>query len=218
MKNDIKHTLNLTSPDGAQARCEEKAALLEADARLAENAQLRSGDVKLEKWWSMAAGMALIAAFILYSCYLTIPAVILLCLLAAFLVFVYVRRYRQRRRIENAEPEISPNRCVETFVKKALGQPVSGRDVSGYMDEGDIAAFGEQLRSRLAALGLSAENVSVKSDAKVTETDQTGAKCGKMPVRVVLDCAGAKVELKWTAAFALASTGDCMLDTKLDIE
>jgi len=120
MKKDIKYTLNLAEMDGAQARAEQKAAVLEADNQLAENAKIRLGDVKLEKWWSVAAGMALILAFILYTFYLTIPAVILFVLLGAFIIYVFVKQHRQRRRIEEAEPEISPNRCVDNIGKLKL--------------------------------------------------------------------------------------------------
>ena len=218
MKKDIKHILNITEADGARARAEKKAADMEVDSRLAANARLRLGDVKLEKWWSVAAGMALIAAFILYTCYLTIPAAIILVLLAAFIIYVFTKLHRERKRVENTEPEISPNRCISALVNKALGNEITGRDVTSYMDHADIAAFGAQLKSKLATLGLDSASVTVKADAKVTETDQLTEKCGTMPVSVILDCAGTKVELKWNATFALPSTGDCMPDTKLTNE
>lgn len=218
MKNDIKHTINLVPAEGAQQRACKIAEKMEADARLSENAKIRMGDVKMEKWWSVAAGMALIAAFILYTCYLTIPAVVLFCLLGAFLIYVFIHLRSQRKRVEEAEPEISPNRSVYTFVKKALGQDINGRDVSEFMDGADVAAFGSALRARLAGLGLDTANVSVRADVKVTEADKVADKCGKMPVRVVLDCAGVKAELKWDGMFAMANTGDCMIDTKIDFE
>lgn len=218
MKNDIRHTLNLTELPGAEERAARKAAQLESDAQLAENAKNRTGDVKLEKWWSVIAGVTLVAAFIMYTCYLTIPALILMALLAIYIICVYVRMYLKRRSVESAVPEISPNRGVETFIKKALGQSVTGRDVSGYMDRADIAAFGAALSEKLAGLGLSAEGAAVKADAKVVQADAAGDKCSRIPVSVVLDCGGAQVELKWTATFALAATGDCMPDTKLKFE
>lgn len=218
MKKDIKYTLNIIEAEGSRARAEKKAAELEVDSRLSDNARLRLGDVKLEKWWSVAAGMALIAAFILYTFYLTIPAVIILVLLAAFIVYVFAKLRKERRRVENAEPEISPNRCISALVNKALGNEITGRDVTVYMDSADIAAFGAELKQKLAELGLDAAPASVKADAKVTEIDQLSDKCGVMPVSVVLDCAGEKVELKWTATFALAATGDCMPNTKLHFE
>ena len=218
MKKDIKHTIELIEQEGAQARCERAAALMEADERLAANAALRNGDVKLEKWWSVAAGIALIAAFILYSFYLTIPAVILLVLLAGFIVFVYVRRHNQRRRIENAEPEISANRSVDVLIRKALGLKISGRDISGFMDAADTAFLGAQLKEKLSGLGLDTADMSVKADAKVTDADQLSEKCGRMPVSAYLTCGGATVEVKWNATFALASTGDCMADTKLTVK
>lgn len=218
MKKEIKHILNISEAEGAQARAEKKAAEMEADSRLSDNAKLRLGNVKLEKWWSVAAGAALILAFILYTCYLTIPAVILLLLLAAFIVYVFVKQHMERKRVESTEPEISPNRCLDALVKKALGKAVTGRDVTGYMDPADIAAFGAQLCEKLSALGLDPASAEVKADAKVTEADQISEKCGRMPVSVVLDCAGVKVELKWTATFALPNTGDCMPDTRLVIE
>ena len=218
MKNDIKNVINIVVADGAQERAAKAAALLEADERLVANAKVRLGDVKIEKWWSVAAGMALIAVFILYTFYLTIPAVILLGLLAAFLIYVGIHLRRQRKRVEEAEPEISPNRCVDVFVRKALGIEVIGRDVSGYMSEADIADFGAALKARLSGMGIDAGNISVKADVKVTHADQITPNCGKMPVSVVLDCGADKVELKWDGIFAFSATGDCMLDTKLTVE
>ena len=164
MKNNIKNVINIVVADGAQERAAKAAALLEADERLVANAKVRLGDVKIEKWWSVAAGMALIAVFILYTFYLTIPAVILLGLLAAFLIYVGIHLRRQRKRVEEAEPEISPNRCVDVFVRKALGIEVIGRDVSGYMSEVDIAAFGAALKARLSGMGIELSNISVKAD------------------------------------------------------
>ena len=196
MKKDIKYTLNLAEMDGAQARAEQKAAVLEADNQLAENAKIRLGDVKLEKWWSVAAGMALILAFILYTFYLTIPAVILFVLLGAFIIYVFVKQHRQRRRIEEAEPEISPNRCVDNMLRKALGA---------------------ELKAKLTGLGLDISGAEVRADAKVTETDQLSPKCGAMPVSAIVSCGGVNVELKWKATFALAATGDCMVETRVHV-
>ena len=218
MKNDIKNIINITVADGAQERAAKAAALLEADERLVGNAKVRLGDVKIEKWWSVAAGMALIAVFILYTFYLTIPAVILLGLLAAFLIYVGVHLRRQRKRVEEAEPEISPNRCVDVFVRKALGMDIIGRDVSGYMNKSDISAFGAALKARLSDMNIDPSRVSIKADVKVTHADQLTEKCGKMPVSVILDYNGEKAELKWDGIFALSATGDCMLDTKLTVE
>ena len=217
MKKDIKYTLNLTETDGAQARAEKKAAELEADAQLAENAGIRLGDVKLEKWWSVAAGIALILAFILYTFYLTIPAVILFVLLGAFIIYVFVKLHRLKKRVEEAEPEISPNRCVDNMLRKALGLPVAGRDVTKFMDSADVEALGAELKAKLGDFGLDVADAQVRADAKVTETDQISPKCGAMPVSAVISCSGVNVELKWTATFALAATGDCMVDTKLRV-
>jgi len=217
MKKDIKYTLNLAEMDGAQARAEQKAAVLEADNQLAENAKIRLGDVKLEKWWSVAAGMALILAFILYTFYLTIPAVILFVLLGAFIIYVFVKQHRQRRRIEEAEPEISPNRCVDNMLRKALGLEIAGRDVTRFMDDADIEALGAELKEKLTGLGLDISGAEVRADAKVTETDQLSPKCGVMPVSAIVSCGGVNVELKWKATFALAATGDCMVETRVHV-
>ena len=218
MKKDIKHIIEVIEAEGAQARAEKKAAEMEADPRLSENARLRLGDVKLEKWWSVAAGMALIAAFILYTVYLTIPAVILLILLAGFIVYALLKLRRDRKRVENAEGEISANRSVDALVRRALGLPITGRDVSGYMDAADIAAFGDSLKSKLVELGLDPAKADIKADCKITETDQLSPKTGRMPAGVIITCGDTKVELKWTATFALPDTGDCMADAKLHIQ
>lgn len=217
MKKDIKYTLNLVETDGAQARAELKAAELEADNQLTENAKIRLGDVKLEKWWSVAAGMALILAFILYTFYLTIPAVILFVLLGAFIIYVFVKQYRQRKRVEEAEPEISPNRCVDNMLRKALGQEIAGRDVTKFMDAADLDTLGAELKAKLTELGLDTESAQVRADAKVTETDQLSPKCGVMPVSAIVTCGGVNVELKWKATFALAATGDCMVETRVHV-
>lgn len=217
MKKDIKYTLNLVETDGAQARAELKAAELEADNQLTENAKIRLGDVKLEKWWSVAAGMALILAFILYTFYLTIPAVILFVLLGAFIIYVFVKQYRQRKRVEEAEPEISPNRCVDNMLRKALGLEIAGRDVTKFMDAADLDTLGAELKAKLTELGLDTESAQVRADAKVTETDQLSPKCGVMPVSAIVTCGGVNVELKWKATFALAATGDCMVETSVHV-
>lgn len=217
MKKDIKYTLNLVETDGAQARAELKAAELEADNQLTENAKIRLGDVKLEKWWSVAAGMALILAFILYTFYLTIPAVILFVLLGAFIIYVFVKQYRQRKRVEEAEPEISPNRCVDNMLRKALGLEIAGRDVTKFMDAADLDTLGVELKAKLTELGLDTESAQVRADAKVTETDQLSPKCGVMPVSAIVTCGGVDVELKWKATFALAATGDCMVETRVHV-
>lgn len=217
MKKDIKYTLNLVETDGAQARAELKAAELEADNQLTENAKIRLGDVKLEKWWSVAAGMALILAFILYTFYLTIPAVILFVLLGAFIIYVFVKQYRQRKRVEEAEPEISPNRCVDNMLRKALGLEIAGRDVTKFMDAADLDTLGAELKAKLTELGLDTESAQVRADAKVTETDQLSPKCGVMPVSAIVTCGGVNVELKWKATFALAATGDCMVETRVHV-
>lgn len=218
MKNEIKNIIEVSVSEGAQARAERAAARLEADEQLAENAKIRLGDVKIEKWWSVAAGMALVAAFILYTCYLTIPALILLGLLAAFLIYVFIHLRTERKKIENAEPEISPNRCVDVFMKKALGQSVTGRDVSAYMDAADIVAFGTALRAKLADMGFGADVAIEKVNVKVTETEQLSEKCGQIPVSVIIACGSEKAEIRWVGTFALSATGDCMLDTKLVVE
>lgn len=217
MKKDIKYTLNLVETDGAQARAELKAAELEADNQLTENAKIRLGDVKLEKWWSVAAGMALILAFILYTFYLTIPAVILFVLLGAFIIYVFVKQYRQRKRVEEAEPEISPNRCVDNMLRKALGLEIAGRDVTKFMDAADLDTLGAELKAKLTELRLDTESAQVRADAKVTETDQLSPKCGVMPVSAIVTCGGVNVELKWKATFALAATGDCMVETRVHV-
>lgn len=217
MKKDIKYTLNLVETDGAQARAELKAAELEADNQLTENAKIRLGDVKLEKWWSVAAGMALILAFILYTFYLTIPAVILFVLLSAFIIYVFVKQYRQRKRVEEAEPEISPNRCVDNMLRKALGLEIAGRDVTKFMNAADLDTLGAELKAKLTELGLDTESAQVRADAKVTETDQLSPKCGVMPVSAIVTCGGVNVELKWKATFALAATGDCMVETRVHV-
>lgn len=84
------------------------AARLAADGALSENARRRNGSVKLERWWNIVSGVLLVMFIVLYSFYLTIPALIVLALMVGFMIYAGLKLMAKRRAIRNTEPEISP--------------------------------------------------------------------------------------------------------------
>ena len=204
-----RYSIELTAREGAEARAAATAQRVAADGVLAANAKKRTGNVKMEKWWSVVSGMLLVATFILYTCYLTIPALITLGVLVVFLIYAGISLRMQRNVKENAEPEISPRRSMDAFIKTALGMEVTGRDATVYMDKDDISAFGNDLCAALQAIGAG-EVTAVETAVKVTEAKSEVDGMSIIPASVTLTCAETEVVLEYSAPFAMAETGDCV--------
>lgn len=211
-----RYTTELIPRSAPAARAAETIRRMASDERLSGNAKQRTGNTKIEKWWSVVAGLLLVIIFILYSFYLTIPAVILLGVLVVFLIYIGISLRLQRKSKESAEHEISPRRSADAFIKKALGKEISGRDLTVYMSETDIAAFGAGLKSMIAEIaaaeGENAADISVATSAKVTEAEVNEDDFSIIPVEFTISIGtGTELLLKYAAPFAMASTGDCAL-------
>jgi len=215
---DIKarYIVELTARENTAEMAENVAAVMAGDPELVENSKLRNSNLKFEKWWSVIAGILLVAAFILYSFYLTIPAVILLGLLIAFLIYAGINLQLQRKKRENAPHEISPRRSTDAFIKTALNLHISGRDVTGYLDTADIAEFGRKLTPVIAGVAAAesvpAAPVTTAVSVKVTDTEPVNDCLNLIPTDIIITIADTvELVLSYKAPFAIAITGDCAL-------
>ena len=208
---DIKerYTIELTSNGDAELAAAAAVKRLSGDESLAANAKQRKGNTKFEKMWSVAAGLMLVIAFVMYACYLTIPSLILLGVLVLYLIFVGIYLRKQRNKKENAEHEISPRRSLDAMVKRSLGMEVTGRDATAYMNADDIAAFGDKLRAAVSAVAA-AEIDSVSTSVKVIEVEAVSDILNLIPAEITVSAGETEVVLKWNAPFAIAPTGDCI--------
>lgn len=215
MKDTAKYTLRLigqADPDAAVAAARERMA---ADPQLAENARLRSGGVKMEKWWSVAAGLALVVSFILYTAYLTIPAVILICLLALFLVYIGISLRLRTRRLARVEHEISPQRSADAVLRHAAGMHSDHRLLS-YCDSEGLDAFKASLSDALgriaASEGIAPVPVGLQTRVDVTTPENIAEDRATMNVYALFTLeGGVTVSVRYSALFAIAPTGDCIL-------
>lgn len=187
------------------------AGRLEADGALSENARRRSGSVRLERWWNIVAGILLVAFIVLYSFYLTIPALIVLALMVGFMAYAGFRLLSKRRAIRNTDPEISPHRAADAFFRAALGLRPHGRDVTRFMDADRIAEFSAALRAQLKALGVNESSLTLHTETLVTSLDRPSASRAVIPVTAAVISGDVEVILEYGASFALAATGDCMI-------
>lgn len=215
MEIKARYQAELTARDGVEQRAAAAVTALSGDARLADNAKKRNGNVRMQKWWSVVSGILLVVTFILYSFYLTIPALISLGVLVAFLVYVGISLRMQRKVKENAEHEISPRRSLDALVRRALGMEVSGRDATVYMPKGDIAIFGARLRAAVsevaAAEGVKCGDIAVSTAVKVTEAGTESDTVSFIPAEITLTLNGCiDIVLTGSIPFAIAPTGDCI--------
>lgn len=187
------------------------AAQLAADPTLSENARRRGGSVKLERWWNIVAGILLVLFMVLYSFYLTIPALIVLALMVGFMLYAGLTLMARRRVIRNTDPEISPHRAADTFLRAALGLRVRGRDVTYLMDADRIAAFSAALMIQLRELGVNISDMTLHTEVQVTSLERQSAQRSVIPVVATIISGDVEVILEYSATFALSVTGDCMI-------
>ena len=204
-----RYTIELTSRGDAELAAAAAVKRLAGDSQLAANEKQRKGNTKFEKMWSVAAGLMLVIAFILYACYLTIPSLILIGILVIYLIFTGIYLRRQRNKKESAEHEISPRRSLDAMVRRALGMEVTGRDATVYMNADDIAAFGNNLRAAVSDV-TSSEINSVSTAVKVIEVEAVSDILNLIPAEITVAAGETEVVLKWNVPFAIASTGDCI--------
>lgn len=187
------------------------AARLAADGALSENARRRNGSVKLERWWNIASGILLLLFIVLYSFYLTIPALIVLALMVGFMIYVGLKLMAKRRAIKNTDPEISPHRAADAFLRAALGLRTHGRDVTCLMDAERIAAFSAGLIKQLNGLGVKESEMTLHTETLVTYAERQSAGRAVIPVVATIISGDVEVILEYSATFALSVTGDCMI-------
>lgn len=187
------------------------AARLAADDALSENARRRSGSVKLERWWNIVAGILLVLFIVLYSFYLTIPALVVLALLVGFMIYVGLKLMAKRRAIRNTDPEISPHRAADAFLRAALGLRVLGRDITHLMDADRVAGFSAALLDQLKALGVKDADMTLHTEVLVTSLERQSAVRAVIPVVATIISGDIEVILEYGATFALSVTGDCLI-------
>lgn len=208
---NITYIIPLVEKNIDDAAVASAAQRLTGDEKLSANAKIRSGGIKLQKWWSVVSGMLLIIFFVLYSFYLTIPALIVAGVMAVFLCFVGIKLMRQKAAINRIETEISPNRFADAFLRTALDMPVAGRDISRFLDTEAAASFGAELKKTIASLGMDAAAVSLKTACDITRLERTAPGAARIPVCATLSAGNVNTILEYHATFALPDTGDCIL-------
>ena len=215
MKTNAKYTLTLTERGNIDALVAAARQRMAADAQLTENAAQRAEGVKMEKWWSVVAGITLVVSFILYTAYLTIPAVILICLLALFLVYVGITMRLRGKKLERVEHEISPQRSADAVLRYAAGLPADPRMLA-YCDMTSLDAFSAALKAQLsdiaAAEGVSPVPANFTTAVDVTFLENIGDDRAAMAVSALCTLENnTAVAINYKATFALAATGDCIL-------
>lgn len=210
-----KYEITLTERPEASDAAPFVAGKLDADASLRENARRRTGGIKLDRWWSVIAGLSLVTAFVLYTFYLTIPAAVALGVLAAFLGFVAYKMLSRRAVLRKTDPEISPGRCMDAFIRMALEMPAGARDISRLFNAEQVGEFSAELSARLARFAGEAQ---LRTMADVTAMEKLDDACARIPLKAVLTYPGAEVTIGYFATFAFSANGDCMLcDQRPDI-
>lgn len=210
-ENITTYILPLVERDITDADVNAAAERLASDAKLSANARVRSGGIKLQRWWNVVSGVLLILFFVLYSFYLTIPALIVAGVMAVFLGYVGVKVLMQKAALNKTETEISPHRCADAFLRRALGMPAAGRDISRFFDIEAATAFGTELKKTIAALGLDPMAIALKTACDITRLEHTSPVAARIPICAILTFADTRVILEYHATFALPSTGDCIL-------
>lgn len=211
MDSRIRYILPLCEGALSDSAVSAVAAQLAADGTLSENARRRSGGVKLERWWNIVAGVLLVLFIVLYSFYLTIPALIVLALLVGFMIYVGLKLVAKRRAVLNTDTEISPHRAADAFLRAALGLQVHGRDLTRLMDADRVAAFSAALINQLDALGVKNGEITLHTEALVSSLERKSAVRAVIPVVATIISGFVEVILEYSATFALSPTGDCLI-------
>ena len=186
------------------------AEKLAADKKLAENARRRSDGMKLQRWWSVVAGVLIILFFVLYSFYLTKLAVAVLIIMALFMAFVGWNLYSQRRKVSKTETEISPHRCADAFFRSALGLPATGRDISRLLDQDSIRNFACDIMPVLESIGIEGD-MELNTVVDVTRLERVSEGRAQIPVTAEVTCGDTRAFIEMSATFALPITGDCVM-------
>lgn len=211
MDSKARYILPLCEGELSDEAVSAVAAQLAADGTLSENARRRTGSVNLERWWNIVAGILLVLFIVLYSFYLTIPALIVLALMVGFMIYAGLKLMAKRRAIRNTDPEISPHRAADAFLRAALGLRVHGRDITYLMDAERIAEFSARLLDQLKALGVNNADMTLHTEALVTSLERRSAGRAIIPVVASVISGNVEVILEYSATFALSVTGDCRI-------
>lgn len=206
--------LEETTPDAAQAA--RVCALLEGDAALIENARRRARYEKDDRWWSVPAGVLLIAIFVIYSLGLTMIALGLAAATALYLAAIFSWMGIKRARLRRTDNEISPQRSADALMRIALALPPSGRDITrlfpgDQMREFSGALLGE-MTARARECGVEPESWTLKTETDLSGVVSSARDMVAIPVFHTVTAAGNGGQCEFIcermATFAGAVTGD----------
>lgn len=193
-------------------------ANLESDPEIIAAAQARKKYSKSDAWWSIPAGMMLVAAFALYSFRLTIASLAVIGVMAVYLAAMFIRMVVKRSYLKKIDNEISPQRAIEALFRRAMRLPARGRDISRLVTGEDTEVFSASFLGTLVAksreCGVEPENWEIAVKTDLTGMVNTARDAFSLPVRAEITSHGAggrcSFVVEYMATFAAASTGDCL--------
>lgn len=193
-------------------------ANLESDPQIRAAAEGRTKYSKSDAWWSVPAGMMLIAAFAAYSFRWTIGALAIFGIMAVYLAVMFTRMAVKKSRLKKIDNEISPGRAIEALFRRAMHLPARGRDifrlVSGEETDVFSAAFLGTLTAKSRECGVEPEKWEISARCDYSATVNTARDAFSAPVKVEITAHGeggrCRFEVEYMATFACASTGDCL--------
>lgn len=135
-----------------------RAALsrLEGDPALSKTARDRARYERDDRWWSVVAGLLIVAMSVLYSANLYTLANISAAVLCVYVVVIFSYIIAKRVLLKHTDPAISPTRALDALFRKALGLPPRKNDVSRLYDERAVAGFSKELAATLVPLSRAA--------------------------------------------------------------
>lgn len=129
---------------------------LEKDSALAKAARDRARYERDDRWWSVIAGLLIIAMSILYSANLYLVANITAVILCIYVVAIFSFIIAKRILLKHTDPATSPTRALDALFRKALGLPARKVDVSRFYNERAVAAFARDLAATTVPLARAA--------------------------------------------------------------
>lgn len=193
-------------------------AKLESDPEIIAAARDRKKYSKSDAWWSIPAGMMLVAAFAVYSFRLTVAALVIFGVMALYLAAMFIRMGVKKSRLAKIENEISPQRAIEALFRRAMRLPARGRNISRLISGEDTDVFSASFLGTLTAksreCGVEPEKWEIAAKTDLTGMINTARDAFSVPVRVEITAHGVsgrcRFEVEYMATFAAASTGDCL--------
>ena len=220
MKLKARYLMELSEPVLTEAQLEDARQALERNPALTAAAARRKLGSRDDRWWTVVAGLLIVAVMVVYSLGWNVAAVVAIALLCAFMAFVLVRTLYKRNLLRHTPREISAGRCTDALFHRALGLPFEAKELNGLLDDGAVAALGAELRDRIDELAarnaVAAEKLTLRVDTQVTSVENVADGHARIPVIVTMDAGSpesGRIEaiFEYAPAFVLSSTGDCML-------